>query len=46
MNDLVDSSESGAVRYRTTSKGTDALWHFQQLEELIGEFGGTVGEAV
>jgi hypothetical protein len=33
------------VRYLTTSKGADALWHFQELEGLIGEFGGTEEKA-
>ncbi len=28
----------------TTPKGTDALWHFSELEELIAEFRGAAEE--
>jgi len=37
-NDLVTRIDSKVVRYQTTPKGADALWHLQELEELIAEF--------
>jgi hypothetical protein len=35
--------EGEIPRYRTTPKGTDALWHFRELEGLIEEMRGEVG---
>ena len=37
-NSLVAKIDGEVVRYQTTPKGTDALWHFSKLEELIPEF--------
>lgn len=38
-NGLVAKIDDAVVRYQTTPKGTDALWHFSELEEMIPEFG-------
>ena len=37
-NSLVVRVDGEVVRYQTTPKCADALWHFQELEELIVEF--------
>ncbi len=37
-NGLVAKIDGEVVRYQITPKGTDALWHFSKLEELIPEF--------
>ena len=36
---LAERLEGEHIRYRTTPKGAKALWHMQELEELIGEMG-------
>ena len=43
-NGLVIRTEGEVVRYQTTPKGADALWHFRKLEELIAEFRGEAEE--
>ena len=37
-NDLVARVDGEVVRYQTTPRGVDALWHFLELEEMIAEF--------
>jgi predicted transcriptional regulator len=34
-NGLVERVESEILRYRTTSKGVQALQHFQEIEKLM-----------
>ena len=43
-NGLVARIDGKVARYQTTPRGTDALWHFQELEELIAEFRGAEEE--
>ena len=43
-NSLVAKLDCAIVRYQITPKGTDALWHFSELEELIAEFRGAAEE--
>jgi hypothetical protein len=37
-NGLVARIDGKVALYQTTPRGTDALWHFRELEELIAEF--------
>jgi predicted transcriptional regulator len=34
-NDLIEVVKIEAVLYKTTKKGIEALWHFEQLRECI-----------
>jgi predicted transcriptional regulator len=34
-NDLIEVVKMEAVLYKTTKKGIEALWHFEQLREMI-----------
>jgi predicted transcriptional regulator len=34
-NDLIEVVSEDAILYKTTQKGIKALWHFEQLKELI-----------
>ena len=34
-NDLLEVVREDALLYKTTQKGVKALWHFEQLKELI-----------
>ena len=43
-NRLVAKIDGAIVRYQITPKGTNALWHFGESEELIAEFRGAVEE--
>lgn len=37
-NGLVVRVDEAVVRYQTTPRGADALWHLRELEELIAKF--------
>ncbi|MHB8117604.1 MAG: winged helix-turn-helix domain-containing protein [Methanothrix sp.] len=43
-NGLVARVDGKVARYQTTPRGTDALWHFRELAELIAEFRGEAEE--